>query len=108
MEQKVCPHCQYSIPLNAHFCPNCGKEVMVDSVSVGKQISVYLISFLLPPLGLWPGIKYLRNSNPSVKRVGVIALILTILSVIISIWMTMAIINQATSTINSQLQQIQY
>jgi len=100
--EKKCPQCALPILAVFNFCPNCGKELK-DSmlpIPLGKQISVYLISLLLPPLGLWPGIKYLLRRNNQAKKVGVIAIILTVIATVVLSWFTM----QLTTTILQQLQ----
>lgn len=73
------------------------------SVTVGRQIYVYLLSFLLPPLGLWPGIKYLRQTDEKSRMVGFIAIVLTIISIIITIWLSVSFINTFKQQLNSQL-----
>jgi hypothetical protein len=79
-------------------------------LSVAKQIGLYLLSFLLPPLGLWPGIRYLKNSDEKVRHVGLIAIFLTILSIIISIWAYIGFIKAVNKTLNQQvsIQQLGY
>src|SRR5690242_929995 len=85
-ELTACPGCAQTIPADAYFCPNCGKELREKALTVsrGKQIGVYLVSFFLPPFGLYPAIKYIRQPDPQVKLIGWVALVLTILSFIIS------------------------
>lgn len=86
--QLNCSDCKQNILQQYNFCPNCGKKLknVVLPISISKQILIYLLSFFLPPLGLWPGIKYLRQQEDKSRRVGFIALILTLLSTAISIW----------------------
>lgn len=111
MEQKFCPVCKLPIFENYIFCPNCGSNLKeAASPSLGKQISVYALSLLLPPLGLWPGIRYLRREDPKAKQVGTIAIILTIVSSILTIWFSIGFINTVTQTVNQQLniQQLGY
>lgn len=105
MDQPTCPKCQLPVLANFYFCPNCGKSLRPKplSVTVGKQIGVYLLSFLLPPLGLWPGIKYLRQSDDKAKIVGLVAIVLTILSIGISIYYFGVLMKTINQTINSQL-----
>lgn len=74
------------------------------SVSIGKQIGIYALSVLLPPLGLWPGLKYLKSTDSKVKTVGIIAIALTIISIIITLWISVGIFSQVNQGINSQLQ----
>ena len=77
-------------------CPNCGKKIKEPPVltSIGKQISIYLISFLLPPFGLAPGIRYLMQPDQKAKIIGIVAILLTIVSIGLTIWFTMNFLNE--------------
>ena len=75
-------------------------------MSIAKQIGLFAISILLPPLGLWPGIKLLMRSDRKAQAVGLIAIFLTALSVIISGWLLMGFINNLLKS--SQIQMSQY
>ena len=66
---------------------------------------VYLVSIFLPPLGLWPGVRYFLQKDPKKRKVGLVAIILTIISTIVTIWLTIGFINNITSNLNTQLQQ---
>ena len=107
MEQKVCPVCHFPLTDNYYFCPNCGKQLKEPPISIAKQLSVYAVSVLLPPLGLWPGIKYLLAESPQTKKVGIIAIILTVVSSIITIWLFMGIMNGVNQSLGSQMNQYQ-
>ena len=114
MEQKVCEKCHFPIADNFYFCPNCGKKIkdLPLSTSVSKQIYIYALSIILPPLGLWPGIKYIRQKDPKAKRIGIIAIVLTIVATVVTVWITMGIMNnilgQASSNQMQQLQNLGY
>lgn len=104
MEQILCPQCNtLNLSSNA-FCTNCGKVLKVApfNVSIGKQIGLYLLSFLLPPLGLFPGIKYLRKSESEAKKIGTILIILTIISSIIQIYFGILVLKNINSVFTSQ------
>jgi len=106
MENQLnCRYCGGNILLSDYFCPNCGKKLQDKplSVTVGRQIFVYLLSFLLPPLGLWPGIKYLRQKNSKSRIIGFIAIILTIISTAITVWMALGFMNAFNQQLNSSL-----
>lgn len=91
------------------FCPNCGKMLKESHfpIPIEKQIGVYALSILLPPLGLWPGIKYLIGKNEKAKTVGAIAIILTVISTIITLWTAIGFVNQINKNVNLDLQQYQ-
>jgi len=88
--QTTCPHCNNPILPIDIFCPACGKKLKRSDLSTGiqKQIGVYLLSFFLPPFGLFPAIKYLRQADSKSKKIGVIALVLTVISILITISLT--------------------
>lgn len=67
------------------------------------EILCYAGSIFLVPLGLWWGIKYLRQPDPASKRIGIISVILTIAATIIVIIWTVNILNSVGSQVNNQL-----
>jgi len=96
MEQLLtCPKCQNSNNVTDFFCRICGYKLKEKplSTSLLKQLSVYLISLLIPPLGLIPAVKYLRQDESKSKQIGMIAIIITIVSVIISIGLLSNLMN---------------
>jgi hypothetical protein len=105
MDQKFCPKCRSVILPNTNFCPSCGFKVKDPAVvmTLTKQVGLYLVSFLLPPLGLWPGIKYLKNPDEKIRHVGLIAIFLTVFSIIISIWAYVGFIKTINKTLNQQI-----
>src|ERR1035437_5739877 len=105
MEQTVCPFCHFQLLQNYYFCPNCGKKINEPPISNAKAIGVYLLSIFLPPLGLWPGIKYLFAKEQKTKTVGIIAIISTIISTIVPIWLSVVLFNNKNQSISSQKSQ---
>jgi hypothetical protein len=105
MEQKKCPSCNLPVLESFNFCPNCGEKLKDSSASVtiSRQISIYALSILVPPLGLWPGIHYVRQKNEKAKLVGVVAIVLTILSTVVSIWLTIIYVGNPLTEMNNQL-----
>ena len=83
----ICPKCKNTYEPTDLFCRVCGQKInnKTLSVSLSKQISVYAISLLLPPFGLIPAIKYLRQGDDKSKKIGMIAIALTVISGIFSI-----------------------
>jgi hypothetical protein len=103
--QITCPHCKGNISLADYFCPHCGKKLKeeLQPTTLLKQLTIYLVSFFLPPLGVWPAIKYLRQGDKKSKKIGLIALFLTIISIVITIWLTINFINSFNQQLNNQL-----
>lgn len=99
----TCKHCKYPIAETFYFCPNCGKKIKDPPpvTTFSKQISIYLISVLLPPLGLWPGLRYLFSKDPKAKIIGIIAIFLTIVSLVVSIWATANYLTSQVNNLNS-------
>jgi hypothetical protein len=108
-EQYPCPTCQTPIQKEFNFCPHCGKKFHEppQATGFGRQLVVYLVSFFLPPLGLWPGIKYLKQPDKKSRIIGWITIILTALSIVISVWLTMAMLEQYSKILDSQMQTYQ-
>ncbi|OGM88272.1 hypothetical protein A2573_02550 [Candidatus Woesebacteria bacterium RIFOXYD1_FULL_43_18] len=72
-----------------------------------SQIGVYALSIFLPPLGLWPGIKYLRQKGKIAKIIGLIAIVLTIIATGTSAWFLSSVAKNLDQQINSQLNRYQ-
>lgn len=110
MEKSQCKYCGFIVFSNYYFCPNCGKKLHQPPLStgIGKQVSIYALSIFLPPLGLLPGLKYLFQKDNKAKIIGIIAISLTILSTILTIWITMNFLtNPFGSNTGKQLQDLQ-
>lgn len=73
------------------------------STALLKQVLVYSISIFLPPLGLWPAIKYLRQPDQKSKNVGWAAIILTVISTVINIYLGIGLLNSLNRELNNQL-----
>lgn len=106
MEEKIasCPFCKNIVPENAYFCPQCGKPLKSKPVStaIGKQILVYSISFFLPPFGLGYAWQYVRQEGRKSKIIGVIAILLTVFSLVISFWF----LDVTLKTLQDQMNQL--
>lgn len=86
-----------------YFCPNCGEsqKEKVPDISFFKQITIYLVSFFLAPLGLIWGIKYAKYDDKKTKLVGILSIVLTILSLIFMVLVFKGFIDQYAKTLNS-------
>jgi len=104
-EQKFCPKCKFPTLETYFFCPNCGKSLKLkpSATSALTQIGIYLLSAFLPPLGLWPGIKYLRTEGGKAKIIGAVAIFLTIVSTALTILLTMKLVNQFNQSLTQNL-----
>src|SRR3972149_5942773 len=99
--QLQCPKCKFPILENYFFCPNCGKKLKNGPlpINIEKQIGLYLISFLVPPFGLLPGVRYLLQKDNKRRVVGVVCIVITIISLVL----TAIVLNKMISDINKQL-----
>ena len=90
----LCPVCHEPVKSDFYFCPNCGKNLKEKPLltSVGAQVEIYLWSIITPPMcfltiGSWQGIKYFKAEDPKAKQIGIVAIILLVLSTLITIWL---------------------
>jgi len=102
--QTTCPQCKGNISPVDYFCPACGKKLKEKPLATtfSKQLWIYLVSFFLPPFGVWPAVKYLRQPDEKSKRIGWVAIFLTIISVLITIRLTIGFISSFNKSLNSQ------
>jgi uncharacterized paraquat-inducible protein A len=103
--QTVCKHCKANVSPTDYFCPNCGKKLRDKPQSTGwlRQLVVYAISFLLPPLGLWPAVRYLKQPDQKSKNIGIAAIVITIVSIVLSVYLAVEMLNSINKELNSQL-----
>lgn len=95
-----CKYCGAQIPSNSISCPSCKKTLTEApfNISVFKIIWLSILSILLPPIGLIPGIKYMLKNDQKATMVGILMIILTFLSLAITIYF----VRQALDNINAQ------
>jgi hypothetical protein len=99
----VCSFCHAPMMSSANFCSNCGKALRAipPATSVARQIIVYLISFFLAPFGFWYAWKYLKQDDPISKRIGAVAIALTIVAIALAIWTTAGLFHSVNQYLNS-------
>jgi hypothetical protein len=102
---SLCPQCHQPVQLDAFFCPNCGKKLSEPSLSTSlfTQAWIYILSAFAPPLGLWPGIKYIKSPDPKAQQIGMIAIGLTIVFTIGTLWLSYSFINSYVATITQSI-----
>jgi len=104
-ETLICPECHQPILPAYYFCPNCGHNLKEKPtpVSIPLQIGIYALCLLLPPFGYWPGVKYVIKKYPPMRRVGIIAIVLTTISTALTIWAIFALFQNYLNTFNGLL-----
>jgi hypothetical protein len=107
--EPICPKCHTAVRPSDYFCFNCGANLHPKPLStdIATEIMYYAGSILLPPLGFWWGIKYLRQPDAASKRIGILCMVLTTISTIVSsIWLV-NYFNKLNSQVNQQLNSLQ-
>ncbi|MGD0073964.1 MAG: hypothetical protein ABSD31_06435 [Candidatus Binataceae bacterium] len=104
-EISICPPCQGAGQTGAYFCQNCGAPLKEKprSTSLGAQIKVYAVCVLLPPFGLIYVLRYLKQPDEKSRRIGWIALILTIVMTIATLWLAVVAMDSFNQLVNSML-----
>jgi len=99
----TCPKCLNPVSPTDKFCPRCGMELVPKLlyVSIWRLIGIIAVAVLLPPFGLWPGIKYWRKGDEQAKIVGIVAIVITVISTIITIWISAGILDSVNQTLNT-------
>ena len=100
--KNVCAVCHQPILESYYFCPNCGANLREKTapVSVIMQIGLYALAIFVPPLGFVPGVKYMMKKTTQAKRVGLITVLLTTISTVLTIWAIFAFLNKYLSEIS--------
>ena len=100
---NFCPVCGTAVTSLENFCPHCGTKLQkVDMpLGFGRKLYIYTIAVVGPPFGLIWFFKYFRSPNADIKRVAYISLILTVLSIIITLWATISFFQGLQGTYNT-------
>lgn len=104
MEER-CLKCHVTVRSTDYFCYNCGNNLkpVPPSVSLVDQMTLYLKSILIPPFGILWAIKYLKQDSGKSKIVGVVAIILTLTSLVICLILSKNFIDNINSQVSKQL-----
>jgi hypothetical protein len=105
----VCPKCHVVVRPTDYFCYNCGQEIQEKPVrvSVVDQIAVYVGSVVLPPMGLVWGVRYYRKKGRQPKMVGLIAILLTLVSLVVVAITSVQLMNTVTEQVNQRMENLQ-
>ncbi|MEP7167245.1 MAG: zinc ribbon domain-containing protein [Candidatus Woesebacteria bacterium] len=105
----LCPQCHQPIKSTDYFCANCGKKIkeVPPATTVMRQALLYLGSIVLPPMGIVWGIKYLKQPDQKSKLIGIVAMVLTVLSFIITTKIALDYVSQINEQVSIQMNQLQ-
>ncbi len=107
--EPTCPVCHVAVRPSDFFCYNCGKNLheKPPSTQLMTQLLYYAGSILLPPFGFIWGYRYYKQDDPASKRVGMICIGLTVLSLIVTVIEIFNIGHSLNAQIDSQMQNLQ-
>jgi len=78
---RNCPYCGMQVQVNSQACPYCGRSFVQGSkMGAGIATVLYVLSFLLPPLGWIVGLVYYMKPEEEYKTVGRICIIVATIS----------------------------
>jgi hypothetical protein len=108
-ETTTCPVCHVSVRPTDYFCYNCGKNLQPKppSLEIMKLILLVLGSILLPPLGIFWAVPYLKQKELKYFGWGIMFVVLTLLSVVLTTRWVMDYVNKINLEVNQQLNQLQ-
>lgn len=103
-----CPLCHIEVRPSDYFCFNCGNNLKPKplSTSATQQVLVYLKSIFLTPYGLIIGLRYLREKESRSKVVGLVAMVLSLVTMIVVMKLTFDLINNINEQVNTQMLQM--
>jgi hypothetical protein len=67
---------------------------------------LYILSFIVPPMGIIWGWKYIKQTDRKSRIVGYVAIGLTVVAIILAAQATMGVVNSVTSQVG-QIQSLQ-
>ncbi len=100
--------CHVAVRPTDFFCYNCGRNLKPKppSTNASGLIALFLVSILLPPMGIIWGFKYVRQPDQNSKIAGIAAMVVTVIVIIATVQFTVNLMNTVSDQVNSQLQGI--
>lgn len=108
-EVSLCPACHMAVRPTDYFCFNCGKNLHAapPGTTPADQIKLYLGSVFLAPMGIFWGLRYLREESQKSKIMGIIAMAISVVILIVVVQYTANLVNTLNSEVGKQLQGIE-
>lgn len=105
----ACPFCHVAVRPTDYFCSNCGKNLHPAPLGTTAfdQAKLYIGSVFFTPMGIFWGMRYLREKSDTSKIVGVIAMLLSIVTLIVAVQFTVSFMNTINSQMGKQFQGIE-
>lgn len=102
---KSCSTCHQPVQESDFFCANCGAKLKepAPSMTLMSQVILYAGSVFIPPMGIFWSRKYFRYPDSKARKIGMIAVALTLVSLLFTIVTTLQVVNSLNAQLNSQL-----
>lgn len=102
MESK-CPLCFLPVGLNDQFCSKCGARLSTAQrpLTFWKKVTIYFVTIVLAPLGLYWFFKFYKSSESDNRRVAWIVLWLTLVVMLATIVFSFYIVNSLSGYVGS-------
>ena len=100
---SICPSCHMQVRMTDFYCFNCGHNLHEPPPSLFgvNQILLYVGSVLVPPMGIFWALKYLRSKDTNSRIIGWIAVGLTVLAVLFYVKQLTGVINEVSKQAGS-------
>src|SRR3989338_8705721 len=101
----TCQKCHVSVMPIDYFCYNCGAALHSKplSISIEKQLLLYVGSIVLLPFGIVWGFRYLFQANTKAKIVGIICIIISVVALTYITLYTIKFINTVQDELHKKL-----
>ncbi|MEK7465433.1 MAG: zinc ribbon domain-containing protein [Patescibacteria group bacterium] len=98
-----CSNCGVALSVDVNFCPQCGKKIKEPGPSTDgmTQARIYFLSFAIPGSGFWYGYQYLKHGGEREKKIGYVAMGITLAAILIGVWSVAAFLNQLSQSLQS-------
>lgn len=106
----LCKNCGEVLESSDKFCRKCGAKVDISSfgLTLRRKVTVYAFSIILAPLGFYWFFKYFRNNNPEVRKVGFMALYITLFMIVVLVIANVYFFNALESYIGKNMPSYYY
>jgi len=95
-----CGKCKKPLSEFSYFCPNCGNKIINKPFKLTIKTILYVItlSIFFPPLGIFPGFKYLRYKEISAKLFGLLTIVITLIFTYLMFYVFIKFMNEMSGS----------